>query len=148
MSIRHQFTNAFAGFFVFIIGFFILQYAWWQVYPYTTAEIVEPIEVVNVDDTIKLGEKLHLRMIINKQSDFTPQISFVINCEGTTYFVEPSTRSTTRPAGVHTAEVKFTLPEDIETGVPCEFSFINSYQVNPTRNIRKTWTSEPFKVIN
>lgn len=144
----HITFNALIGFIIFGLLFYLVQVAYWQFYPYKTAEIVVPMEVLNKDNKVAKNENLELFLLINKQSDYTPKVSRNLLCDSGVYFV-PSVVAggNARPKGEYTATVKYPIPDEIPVGSKCYFIFNNEYKVNPIRVINKQWESEPFTIV-
>lgn len=145
-SVWKIFTRAVIGFAVGSIIYIACVFLVWTLYPYKTAEIVEPMKVLNENHIVRGGEPLALELSINKQSDITPSVSRNVVCRDTIYFVDaPQSGGRARPKGQYTATVTFNLPT-IPVGEECYFQFTNSYQVNLLRTINKVWKSELFKI--
>lgn len=140
--------NAILGFTYFVIAYFALQLIWWQFYPYRTATVEVPIEVLNELNQVAPGEDIQLLVIFDKQSEYTPTVSRNIICNtGSVYDVQVPTGGRSRPTGKFISEVEFKLDEDAKVGELCIFEFQNDYQVNPIRTITKKWQSEPFEIV-
>jgi len=142
------FAQAVSRFFTYSTIFIVLTVMWWTLYPYKTADIVEPVKVMNLNNKVRKSDKLRLRLIVNKQTTVTPTVSRNMACDTGTFLVPiPSTGGVARPVGKSEAISSYLIPEDIPINSNCVFVFSNSYQVNALRVINKEWRSEEFKVI-
>ena len=143
--------------------------AWWMLYPYATAEVFEPMEVLNdgspvginqslqdaplVDNNgeekVVKGDELIIFIQFTKDTTISPEVSRNIICDdGTVYFVDlPPTRSNSRPTGTFRTVARYGLDEATPINTTCYFEFTNEYQVNPIRLIVKKWRSEPFTIV-
>lgn len=140
--------NAVVGFVIGVGALYGVQTVWWQFGTYDTANVFEPIGVLNNLDQVEQGGVLELFISFHKQTDIAPEVSRNIICEnGNTYQVTSPNTDSSRPSGRFTARLNFTISEDIPVGSVCFFQFQNSYQVNPIRAINKVWASEPFTII-
>lgn len=139
---------ALTNFLVAVLVFFSAQYLYWQVFPYQTAEIAVPMEVLNENNEVPNGGELVMFLMIDKQSEYTPVVSRNVICDdGSVHFVESTvTGGTARPQGIYDVTVRFTIADNMPVGATCEFEFQNDYKVNPIRTITKKWRSEPFRI--
>jgi len=144
------FTKAVIGFFLGVVAYVVLLVVWWQVYPYRTATIMEPITVLNENKVVKKGEKLNLEFTFTKHTNVTPTVSRNIYCEnGAVYFpvVDTPITGAARPAGTFTVRSSYGLTTDMPLNTDCVFQFTNEYRVNPVRTITKVWKSENFTIV-
>jgi len=142
---------------VFTIGVFslasiaMITAIFWTVYPYKTADIVEPIKVLNKNHEIKVNENIIMEMKITKHNLYPVEGSNYILCDnGRVYTVTKMNPNGSRslPVGTFTrVQDAYSVPGDAEVGSTCHFEFQNFYKVNPIRSIAKTWISEDFKII-
>lgn len=145
--VRHT-TNAPVAFVLFSVAYFFILFLWWQLFPYQTATVDVPIEVLNEKNEIRPGDNINLLVVFDKQSDVTPEVSRNIICNtGSVYDVVAPSGGRARPTGKFIAEVNFGLTERAIPGEICVFEFINKYHVNPIRTVTKKWQSEPFEVV-
>lgn len=136
------------GFIVGVGVLYGLQAVWWQFGSYETAEVAVPIKVLNEYNEVPQGGVLKLFLIFDKRTNIAPQVSRNIICESdNTYQVASPNTDSSRPSGKFTATLNFTISEDIPVGEICFFQFQNAYQVSPLQVINKTWSSEPFTII-
>jgi len=119
----------------------------WSVYPYKTAEVKVPIEILNPNKQVKVGEPILMKIVVDKQSDITPKGSVYLRCNDGS-IIELQSATSNRPPGKYVLVVdKYKVPERAIIGSRCNFNFRNSYQVNLIREIVKDWYSEEFEVI-
>lgn len=148
-SFDKQLRFALINFGMGMFAFFTLQFTYWQFFPYQTAEVVEPIKVLNENKQVVKGDLLRLEISFNKESDYTPIVTRNIICSNETAFFAQSTSigGNTRPQGQFTTIGEFGLDANVPLNTPCYFEFKNSYAVNPVRTITKDWRSETFTVV-
>lgn len=139
--------NAFIGFVMAFSAYWIVQLIYWEFYPYKTAFISEPMQVLNENLEVTDGI-LRLEVNFTKETDVSPIVSRNIVClDGTVYLVfTPQGAGVTRPQGTFRAISTYELSPDISKDVQCYFQFTNAYEVNPIRTITKVWKSELFIV--
>lgn len=119
----------------------------WTIYPYKTAEVNVPIEVLNKDRKVAIGEPIVMRLFVTKYTDITPKGNVYLRCNDGTV-IELQSAVTNRPAGRYETVVdKYKVPERAIVGTKCNFNFRNAYQVNPIREIVKDWYSQEFEII-
>lgn len=137
----------------FILLFiFMVVVGYWSFYPYKTADIVEPINILNTNHEIAPGEKIVMELHITKYNLYPLTGDNNILCDnGRIYNI-----TKINPAGANSLALgdyvriqgAYSLPGDAEVGTICHFEFQNFYKVNPIRTIPKTWKSENFKVAS
>ena len=128
--------------FVSIVSLYAIGLA---VLPVKTADIVEPIKVLNENNIVQKGEKLKLELTFTKYTDVTPDVSRNLICDdGTVYFVQSSIVGVARPIGTYTAISLIDLPLEAPIDTPCKLEFNNKYEVNFIRTINKVWATEKF----
>lgn len=144
-----RFAGAVKGALLFGSMALLLQLGYWAVYPYKTAEVVEPMEVLNENKELTRDELLQLTFTFTKYTDISPTVARNVLClDGSTHFVavQPSTGDS-RPTGTFTASPKYGITDGTPANVLCFFQFTNEYEVNPIRTITKVWRSESFTII-
>lgn len=123
----------------------------WLVYPYKTADIVEPIKVLNPNHQIAPGEKIVMELKVTKHHLYPVENDNSIVCDnGRLYVLNQSMPKgkSSLPVGTFTRiQNAYSVPNDAERGTICHFDFQNSYKVNPLRSIIKHWRSESFKIV-
>lgn len=125
----------------------ILTAMFWLIYPYKTADLQVPIEILNPNKQVKIGEPIIMKIIIKKYIDTTPKGDVYLKCDDGS-IIDLQALTSNRPAGNYTVVVdKYKVPERAVAGTKCTFNFRNSYQVNPIREVVKDWYSEEFEVI-
>jgi len=148
-SIEERFIDAIKGAILLGTAALLFQIAFWLVFPYKTAEVVEPMEVLNENKELTPNELLQLKFTFTKYTDISPTVSRNVLCsDGTTHFVAvQASTGNSRPTGTFTANSKYGLSESMPTDVTCFFQFTNEYDVNPIRTITKVWRSESFTIV-
>lgn len=121
-------------------------FLYWILFPYKTADIQTPIKILNQNHVIRVGEKIQMKIVLDKYTDVKPEVSKYVVCTSgnTAAFDQPGT---SRPLG-HTEYIvdNFVLPPKFVDGENCKFVFKSYYKVNPIRTIVKEWYSESFTV--
>lgn len=133
-----------------MLSIVVVVTAFWQLYPYKTADVVEPIKILNENKQIAPKEKIIMELKISKYNLFPVVTNNSILCDnGRIYTIDsimPQGKSSL-PVGTFTrVQSNYSLPSDIDNGSTCHFEFQNTYEVNPIRKIIKTWRSETFTV--
>jgi hypothetical protein len=119
----------------------------WTIYPYKTADIQVPIEVLNKNKQVRVGEPIEMKLKIKKYTDITPKGAVYLRCNDGQVIELPSAVTNRPPGEYETVVDKYRVPERAVVGTKCTFNFRNAYQVNPIREIVKDWYSEEFEVI-
>jgi len=137
------------GIFV-MIGAAMLLVIFWLLYPYKTADIYEPIPVLNKNHQVAPEEAIVMKLAITKYNLFPLDTNNSILCSNGRIYtigsIVPNGKAIL-PVGKFTRiQDSYHLPGDAEVGSTCHFEFQNTYKVNPIRNIIKTWKSENFSV--
>jgi hypothetical protein len=121
--------------------------AYWSLYPYQVSDVEVPIEIVNTNKTIALGDKIVMRLRVSKPNDYKPNGTVYITCDDGS-LVTLSTLVNNLPVGNYEfINDSYILPPKVAKGATCRFNFRNSYRVNPIRTITKQWYSEDFIVM-
>ena len=129
---------------LFIIGLA----AYWQFQPYELPYIQEPIEILNENNEIAVGEpiKMHLYIVKNKEVravNQTPRIE----CESGN-LVTLVGKARDLPVGSYSlTSDKYLLPPKVLVGDTCEFFFQTTFEINPLKTAQQDWVSEQFKVV-
>ena len=122
----------------------------WLVKPYKTADIVEPISVLNINREVAPGEPIQMELHITKYNSYPVEGSNSILCDtGRIYIIQSMTTklSPSLPTGTFVRfQNKYKAPLDVSPGTKCHFVFRNSYKVNPIRTIIRQWNSETFTI--
>lgn len=119
----------------------------WTVYPYKTADIQVPIEILNENKQVRVGEPIQMKLVYTKYIDNLPKGDVYLKCSDGS-IIELQANTANRPAGSYVVVVdKYRIPDRAIEGTKCRFNFRNTYQVNPIREIVKDWYSEEFEVI-
>jgi hypothetical protein len=133
-----------------LLSIIVVVTAFWQLFPYKTADIVEPINILNESNQIAPEEKIIMELRITKYNLFPVTTNNSILCDNGRIYTIDSTMPNGKaslPVGIFTrVQDAYSLPGDIDIGSICHFEFQNTYEVNPIRKIIKTWKSEDFTV--
>lgn len=120
----------------------------WLSWPYAVPSVSEPIEILNEDNEIAIGEPIRMRIEVDKPVDLNPvDTSVFITCTGGNLVtMDGNTRNL--PVGEYVVNNEsYILPNKILPGSECQFNFRNNYQVNPIKVIQQEWASETFTVL-
>lgn len=135
----------------FVISFtlmFMLLIIFWLVYPYKTAYLKEPIEVLNKDNEVAVGEPLYLKVEVVKYAEVYPERTEYISCDDSTLsFIEPSGIKNVPPGTYTIYNNDVIIPAKLTPGTTCRFHFQYAYRVNPIRVVVNEWNSEPFLIL-
>jgi hypothetical protein len=120
----------------------------WLLAPYEVSEVQVPIKILNENKEIPVNDNIIMELEVNKPNDrpvATASRSIVCD-DGNLITLAPSVNNL--PVGEYTiVNDTFVLPPKTRPGAKCSFVFVNTYKVNPIREITKTWTSEEFLVL-
>lgn len=127
--------------------FLISLVAYWLVRPYQLPVVEVPIEILNTNNVIAVGEPIEMLIKIDKPVELEPNTTKLIVCDsGNLITLTSSTRNL--PVGQYEITSNTTLlPAKILDGDTCNFKFVVEYHLNPIRTETQTWYSENFKVI-
>lgn len=133
---------------VAIVGniFLILLTGFWLYYPYKLPYVQQPIEILNENKEIRIGEPIKMKLYVSKQQELISSSRPNITCnDGNLVTLAPATK--TLPKGEYSFETEaYTLPPKVSIGSMCKFNFVNTYDLNPIRSETVTWSSGEFKV--
>lgn len=119
----------------------------WLLQPYTLPRIVQPIEILNANNEIAVGEPIQMRLIIDKHQELktvaqTPRIECVSG-----NLVTLSGEAKDLPVGKYTIDSdRYLLPPKVLVGDSCQFIFATTFQINPIKSVKSEWFSENFIV--
>lgn len=132
----------------FIAAVSMLMIAW-LVLPYQVTNIKVPIQILNDNKEVGIGEPIIQELKINKPNDIVPENpTRVLLCEdGNLVTLAPLPTVLNLPVGKYTLiNDRYVLPPKVALGESCVFVWRQSYRVNPIRVIPVEWRSESFKV--
>lgn len=119
----------------------------WAIYPYPTAEVQQPITILNPNKEIAIGDNIVMELKIDKPTNIKPEGARFITCNDGN-LVTLSSLATRLPTGRYTyVNDQYVLLPKVQAGSRCTFHFINQYRVNPIRVIEREWVSEQFLVL-
>ena len=131
---------------MFVCGALLLG-LYWLVAPYKVAEIKTPIQILNSNHQVAIGEPITMKIVLDKYSDIKPQVDTFITCDDYNTITQEG-KGASRPVG-HFEYInnEYTVPKEANVGATCRFNFKNTYRVNPIRTVTENWYSEEFKVV-
>lgn len=119
----------------------------WLLRPYDIADAKQPFEVLNKHNTVNINTPLVMKVTVNKKLPFTPVTNPVIRCESGNLVTLASYVPTDLPLGENTIiSDRLVLPPKFQVGDRCQYVVVQTYQVNPIRQISETYVSEFFTV--
>ena len=119
----------------------------WSLYPYQVANVETPIPILNENKEIAIGEPIIMKIAVTKANNTDSHTEKFIICDDGN-LVTLAGGSNPLPAGSYTVtSTSNLLPDKVTVGTTCTFTFQVHYDVNPIREIIRTWTSEEFKVV-
>lgn len=126
---------------------FIFLIAWWLIHPYRLPKLKQPIQILNENKTIAIGDPIKMNLIVEKDREMKPtSIVRNITCNDGN-LVTMAGDIVDLPKGNYTvASDRFILPPKVAKGSVCQFNFTNTYKLNPIRSQTTTYSSEQFKV--
>lgn len=134
-----------------MIGLAMIVVIFWLVYPYKTADIVEPIPILNKNHQIAPEEAIVMELDVTKYNIYPLEAYNAILCSNGRIYVigsiVPNGKSVLPVGHFIRKQDSYHLPGDAEVGTTCHFEFQNTYKVNPIRSVIKTWKSEDFTVV-
>jgi hypothetical protein len=133
---------------VAILGnlFLIGLVAFWQLYPYRLPYVQQPIEILNENNEIKVGETIKMKINLVKERNVEVIVRPNVTCSDGV--ITPLiSKSDTLPVGAHIRLSNDYQMPPAPVGAECKFNFEVVYQVNPIRAEPITWSSEEFKVV-
>ena len=122
---------------------FILTVIFWCIYPYNPLEIKQPLEILNEDKTVQVGEQLFYQVEFTKNTDKLPIINNHLVDE-VVYALAPITPVNT--SGEHNQVVShITIPT-----IPAGNYYLRTstcYEMNPIRTVCVVYESENFNIL-
>lgn len=125
----------------------IILIGFWKLWPYQIPYVKQPIEIMNENKEIRIGEVIRMKLYVSKPKYLVSNSLPTITCsDGNLVTLAPSSLTLPRGEYVYESET-YVLPPKVAVGAECQFNFNNYYQLNPVRNEPVTWSSEQFKVL-
>lgn len=125
----------------------LILVAFWTLYPYQVSSVAVPIEILNKNKEIAIGENIQMLIRVDKPNNIKPEGTTYITCDDGN-LVTLLSLVNNLPVGEYTViNDKYILPPKVLPGSRCRFNFRNAYRVNPMRTITKEWYSEQFLVV-
>lgn len=139
----------------FVFGFLMtagtiiaLQFVYYNyIDTYRLPEVQQPIEILNENKEIAVGETILMRIIVEKFEEAETNIDPSITCDDDNLITLKTGASTLPVGSFNVVQDRYTLPPKVEVGSVCEFNFVGTYRINPYVSKVETWTSEQFKVV-
>lgn len=118
--------------------------AFWLFYPYKTTYLKQPIEILNPNNEIRIGDPIVMKLEVNKPNESQPISERFIVCEDGN-LVTLATSSVNLPAGTYVViNDKTLLPPKVALDAKCKIQIVNTYRLNPVRTETVIWESEYF----
>lgn len=133
-----------------IIGFGIaygLLSLYWLMHDYELPSVKTPIQIVNANHEIAIGDRIQMRMVVDKPISMQPEGSVFISCkDGNLVTMVPLI--TNLPVGKYVVfNDKYILPPKVAVGSKCVMNLKYTYQVNPIRTETLQWPTEEFTAL-
>lgn len=122
----------------------------WLLMPYQVTSIEEPIQILNPNKEVRLGEAILQELKISKPNDIPPtDTTRVLVCDdGNLVSLASLPNTLNLPMGEYTLRNdRYVLPPKVIVGSKCTFVWRQTYQVNPIKKIPVEWRSELFTVL-
>jgi hypothetical protein len=116
------------------------------VYPFKGVTLVEPVEVLNPNKTVQLGESVKLAIQYRKYTNSPSVIIRTLYNLDQGKVVDSMTLVSHRKAGRNTLEVEYPIPISPHALGRCEIRFSVMSVVMGARTTTNTFRSEPFTV--
>lgn len=130
---------------LFLIGLVIF----WLLQPPRVSTVEIPIEILNTNNEIAVGERIEMRIQVDKpvNTDQVTNSSVTVTCnDGNLITLTSIVRNL--PEGKSTVDNSdYLLPPKALVGTDCQFVFRITYRVNPIKSVTEEWQSETFKVV-
>lgn len=151
MIIQRYIYQAVMGFAVFAIFGFSMFWLYYNFFDsYTLPYVTEPIEIVNPNNEIAIGDTIVMKLVIQK-TELLPIESNSVNItcdDGNLITMVAPEMAGTLPVGEHVSVIdSYDLPAKATIGSRCQFNFINTYHINQYIEETVIWSSEQFKVL-
>lgn len=119
---------------------------YWLMSSYKVLEVDQPLQVLNDNRLVPIGERLHLQYKYVKYMSLESTVYPSIQCEsGNLVTLTPFTGNIPVGKSVFISD-RFVLPPKFTVGDKCKFLHTQAYQVNPIRIVTYTFTSEFFVI--
>jgi len=120
----------------------------WLVFPYKVAEVTQPIQIMNPDDTINVGDRIRVSITYKKYKAIAAKNFPVIECLSGN-LVQMAPYDSNLPVGTGTFENDdFELSPKFTSGDKCQLILTQDYKVNPIRTVSIVSHSEFFTVTD
>ncbi len=138
-----------AGYLITLGLIFGTQWTYYEYFDrYVLPTVAQPIEILNEDNEIAIGDVILMKLIIDKPEDILAiESSNDITCEGGN-LVTMAGGGTVSVGQFELISDNYLLPNKVGIGDVCQFNFRNRYQ--PNRQMQSeliTWSSEKFTVV-
>lgn len=116
---------------------------------YTLPTVTEPIEIVNENNEIAIGEPIVMKLSIYKPQEIATYTTKFITCDdGNLVTLAPNRQTLPQNDEPYTVtSTSNLLPPKVLVGAECEFTFRVEFEINPLKTDSREWTSETFTVI-
>lgn len=119
---------------------------YWLLHDYSLPSVKTPIAIMNKNDEVAIGDRIEMRMVVDKPAVLKPEGSVFIECEdGNLVTMVPII--TNLPVGKYISyNDKYVLPPKVAVGARCALQLKYTYQLNPIRTETLQWGTETFTV--
>lgn len=127
-----------------LLGLFI----WWTVQPTNLPQIEQPIEVLNPQHEVAIGQPLVLKLEVTKTIDRAPSnTTRFLECKSGN-LVTLTSSITNLPIGSYTVvSDNIVIPAKVTPGDTCHLVLHATFQINPIKTESTSFASEDFLVL-
>jgi hypothetical protein len=123
--------------------------AFWLLQSPALPNIKEPIQVVNKNQEIAVGEIIELELEIRKPDNLVANSQSVfLTCNDGNLVTLAANQPSNLPKGEYNVKIdRYALPPKVSVGTICTFHIRNVYNINPLKQSTIEWKSQAFKII-
>jgi len=136
--------------FAFVIGAYFGARWFYYIHldGYTLPTVVEPIEILNADNVVRINEPIVMELHISKPELITTKEARVdITCEGGNLITLASSGGTLPEGEYKITSDRYVMPPKANPGDVCQFNFRQIYIPNPyVETEQVTFSSEQFTI--
>lgn len=123
-------------------------YMWWTFQPIQLPTVDQPIPILNLDNTVAVGEPIVMELAVNKPQPLSVRgADRFITCESGNLITLTPTAVDLPTGDFVVTSSSVILPDKIIDGDTCTFLYRISYYINPIRTETAEYESEPFTTI-
>lgn len=129
------------------IVFSTAVFVYWLVQPAKLPYIIEPIEILNDNNEIAIGEPVEMKLHIVKTDEVrTTNQTPRIECNSGNLVTLVGSNKDLPIGEYQIISNSYLLPPKVLIGDTCRFYFQTTFEINPIKSVSADWVSEDFKV--